>query len=56
MSAWSIPTRGPHDELVAGFPAAVYEGMVIGENARENDLDVNICKEKKPTIMSSAFQ
>jgi GTP-binding protein len=24
----------------------VYEGMIIGENARENDLAVNICKEK----------
>ncbi len=25
----------------------VYEGMVIGENSRENDLDVNVTKEKK---------
>lgn len=24
----------------------VYEGMVVGENARERDLNVNICKEK----------
>jgi len=27
----------------------VYEGMVIGENSRENDLDVNVTKEKKLT-------
>ena len=27
----------------------VYEGMVIGENSRENDLDVNVVKEKKLT-------
>lgn len=27
----------------------VYEGMVIGENSRENDLDVNVIKEKKLT-------
>jgi GTP-binding protein len=27
----------------------VYEGMVVGEHARDNDLDVNICKEKKLT-------
>ncbi len=27
----------------------VYEGMVIGENSRENDLDVNVTKEKKMT-------
>ncbi len=26
--------------------AAVYEGMIIGENSRENDLNVNIVKEK----------
>jgi GTP-binding protein len=27
----------------------VYEGMVVGENSRTNDLDVNITKEKKQT-------
>src|SRR5215469_2574715 len=32
----------------------VYEGMIIGENARENDLDVNIVKEKKLTNMRSS--
>jgi GTP-binding protein len=25
----------------------VYEGMVVGENSRSEDMDVNICKEKK---------
>ncbi|HEX8552452.1 MAG TPA: translational GTPase TypA [Abditibacteriaceae bacterium] len=32
----------------------VYEGMVIGENARENDLNVNICKEKAQTNIRSS--
>ncbi|MCI5052208.1 MAG: translational GTPase TypA [Simkaniaceae bacterium] len=27
----------------------VYEGMIVGKNSRENDLVVNICKEKKLT-------
>jgi len=27
----------------------VYEGMVVGENARNEDMDVNICREKKQT-------
>ncbi|MDO8281603.1 MAG: translational GTPase TypA [Thermodesulfovibrionia bacterium] len=27
----------------------VYEGMVVGENSRDNDLDVNVTKEKKLT-------
>jgi GTP-binding protein len=32
----------------------VYEGMVIGENSRADDMDVNITKEKKLTNMRSA--
>ena len=32
----------------------VYEGMVVGENARERDLDVNIVKEKKLTNMRAS--
>jgi len=32
----------------------VYEGMVVGENSRGNDLDVNIVKEKKLTNMRAS--
>jgi GTP-binding protein len=32
----------------------VYEGMIIGENSRQDDMDVNICKEKKLTNVRSA--
>src|SRR5690606_4055984 len=32
----------------------VYEGMVIGENSRSEDMDVNITKEKKLTNMRSS--
>ena len=32
----------------------VYEGMIVGENARQSDLDVNIVKEKKLTNMRSS--
>jgi GTP-binding protein len=32
----------------------VYAGMVIGENSRENDLDVNVIKEKKLTNMRAS--
>jgi GTP-binding protein len=31
----------------------VYEGMVVGENSRPGDMDVNPCKEKKLTNMRS---
>lgn len=32
----------------------VYEGMIIGEHNRENDLDVNVCREKKLTNIRAA--
>src|ERR1700729_3377140 len=32
----------------------VYEGMIVGENARDSDLDVNIVKEKKLTNMRAS--
>jgi GTP-binding protein len=32
---------------------AIYKGMIVGENARENDIPVNPCKAKKLTNMRS---
>src|SRR5699024_2705369 len=32
----------------------VYEGQIVGENSRADDMDVNITKEKKLTNMRSA--
>ncbi len=32
----------------------VYEGMVVGENSRNEDMDVNICREKKLTNMRAS--
>jgi GTP-binding protein len=34
----------------------VYEGMIIGENARQEDMDVNPAKEKKATNIRSSTQ
>jgi GTP-binding protein len=31
----------------------VYEGMIVGENSREQDIDVNMVREKKLTNMRS---
>jgi len=36
---------GPQDQ--------VYEGMVVGENSRPQDIDVNVCREKKMTNVRS---
>ncbi len=33
---------------------AVYEGMIVGENSRSEDMDVNICREKKLTNMRAS--
>ena len=32
----------------------VYEGMIVGENSKEQDLTVNICKEKAATNIRSS--
>jgi len=40
--------------LFVGPGVEVYEGMVVGENARAEDLDVNATKEKKLTNMRSS--
>ncbi|KJU83706.1 GTP-binding protein TypA [Candidatus Magnetobacterium bavaricum] len=39
----------PRGTLFIRENTPVYEGMVIGENAKENDMDVNVTKEKKLT-------
>ena len=40
--------------LVVSPGEQVYEGMIIGENSREDDMDVNPCKEKKLTNMRAS--
>ena len=41
-------------EMFVSAGTEVYEGMIVGENARSVDLDVNIVKEKKLTNMRSS--
>ncbi|MDP9266917.1 MAG: translational GTPase TypA [Acidobacteriota bacterium] len=48
---WGLQERG---ELFVGPTTEVYEGMIVGENSRENDLDVNAVREKKLTNMRSS--
>ncbi|SNX68959.1 GTP-binding protein TypA/BipA [Cereibacter ovatus] len=43
---WNLEERG---HLFIGAQEAVYEGMIIGEHSRENDLEVNPLKGKKLT-------
>jgi len=48
---FNLQERG---EIFVSPGTEVYEGMIVGENARENDLDVNIVKEKKLTNMRAS--
>jgi len=50
-SLWNLQERG---ELFVGPGIEVYEGMIIGENAKDNDLDVNVVREKKLTNMRAS--
>ena len=40
--------------MMIGPGTDVYQGMIIGENARAGDMDVNICREKKLTNIRAA--
>lgn len=44
----------PRGALLIKENTSVYEGMIIGENSRDNDLDVNVIKEKKLTNIRAA--
>jgi GTP-binding protein len=48
---WNLQERG---EILITPGTEVYEGMIVGENARDVDLDVNIVKEKKLTNMRAS--
>ena len=48
---YNLQERG---ELFAGPGVDVYEGMIIGENAKDVDLDVNVVREKKLTNMRAS--
>ena len=48
---WNLQERG---ELFVPPGVEVYEGMVIGQNARWDDMDVNVVKEKKLTNMRAS--
>jgi GTP-binding protein len=48
---WGLQERG---ELFVGAGVELYEGMIVGENAKDDDLDVNAVREKKLTNMRAS--
>ena len=53
-TAYALYNLQERGELFVGPGTAVYEGMIIGEHARDNDLDVNAVREKKLTNIRSS--
>ncbi|HEX4663647.1 MAG TPA: translational GTPase TypA [Terriglobales bacterium] len=53
-TAYALYNLQERGELFVGSGTDVYEGMVIGENARDVDLDVNVVREKKLTNMRAS--
>ena len=51
FAIYNLQARG---ELFIEPTTEVYEGMIVGENSRSEDLDVNVTKEKKLTNMRAS--
>jgi GTP-binding protein len=53
-TGYAIDNLQARGTMFIGPGDAVYEGQIVGENSRDNDLDVNITKEKKLTNMRAS--
>ncbi|PIE68790.1 MAG: translational GTPase TypA [Deltaproteobacteria bacterium] len=52
--AYALFNLEPRGRLFCVPGEPVYEGMIVGENNRDNDIDVNPCKTKKLTNMRAS--
>lgn len=53
-TGFALDALQPRGIMFVGPAVEVYEGMIIGEHSRDNDLDVNPCKGKKLTNMRAS--
>ena len=53
-TAYAMASLQERGSMLIAPQTTVYEGMIIAEHSRTNDLDVNICKEKKQTNMRAS--
>src|SRR2546426_515904 len=53
-TAYAIDNLQARGVMFVGPGLEVYEGMIVGENARDSDMDLNITKEKKLTNMRAS--
>jgi GTP-binding protein len=54
VTAYAIAGLQERGEMFVDPAGEVYEGMIVGENARDSDMDVNITREKKQTNMRAS--
>lgn len=54
VTGYAVVNLQERGELFVGPTEEVYSGMIVGENSRDVDLEVNITKEKKLTNMRAA--
>jgi GTP-binding protein len=53
-SGYGLENAQERGELFVGIGVPVYQGMVVGENSRPDDLTLNVCKKKRLTNMRSS--
>jgi len=53
-TAYSLKSAEERGVLFVGPGVQVYEGMVVGENARGQDIPINVCKKKHLTNMRAS--
>jgi len=53
-TAYALSNLQERGEIFIEAATTVFEGMIIGENARPSDMDVNVTKEKKQTNMRAS--
>jgi GTP-binding protein len=53
-TAYALNNLQSRGELFYGPGTEVYEGMIVGENSRADDIDINVTREKKQTNMRAS--
>jgi GTP-binding protein len=54
VTAYALEGLTDRGDFIVGPGAQVYEGQIVGEHCRDNDLEVNVCRAKKMTNIRAA--
>jgi GTP-binding protein len=53
-STYGLFNAQERGELFIGAGVTIYEGMIVGENAKQGDIEVNVCRKKHVTNMRAS--